>query len=639
MNMTNLQPTGIIGGDEKLPFEPKTLLIGFWLRSWIFLVFAVVATLLAVPIAKKMGSKTFVAETVMLYKPSAMGVESEKNEALPVDTLMHMVKVRKNLEEVQRRLNLVANTSVVGYACDVNVQEMTTLMLIQCYWDDNATAAALANTLRDVFLENITMVHLSTIDKIYDETVRTRETLHSQSEEVKRMIHELKKGGDEDTQTLGQKSLKDSSAQKKLEAMQRKVQQDEKSRSDMSALSEAQLAYENARKLQQFGAISETEVKRIKRMYDKQKDIVGQSQKLKKLQNSISSGSGMGADDESDKMLLTRLEDMKKKSIDLQLQEVALDEKIHYLSNLHKEILEGRFSSAKGQKDFTVISEAQVPVSPTHSTTKMIFMAVTAVGSMAGLFLAILLTVFDIRVKSSAELVHKFSMPVLGVLPKAPSRQKIKPAEEGSPMLEAFKITARKIRSMVPGRGARVLIVSTRPGEGKTMVATNLAACLGRQDERVLLVDANIRYPGGPEAAGDLLLSEQGPVKGLGEYLSFEADTVDEIIWPTRLPGVECVPRVGKAVMADLLGSHRMRDFMEECSNRYGIVLVDSPPLQSFVDGELLAQWADAIIYVVQGQTVKTSQISRVLERLKSSKALMLGFIMNRVDKFFLEVQ
>ena len=109
------------------------------------------------------------------------------------------------------------------------------------------------------------------------------------------------------------------------------------------------------------------------------------------------------------------------------------------------------------------------------------------------------------------------------------------------------------------------------------------------------------------------------------------------MVWPTRLPGVECLPRVGEAVIPDLVSSNRMGELFEEVSQRFSIILVDTPPVLPYVDADSLAQWADAIVLVVKSRTHTASTLKKVMDRLRESKVPIIGVVLNQVDPIYIE--
>jgi Mrp family chromosome partitioning ATPase len=246
------------------------------------------------------------------------------------------------------------------------------------------------------------------------------------------------------------------------------------------------------------------------------------------------------------------------------------------------------------------------------------------------------LELMDTTIKSAGEFKLKLSLPLISVIPEISGDPPAFPDKSDFVPLEPFKLAARRARNAVPKKGARFLIVSADPGEGRTVAAANLAACLGRQDERVLLIDTQLRQPSSKHELRSLIPQSVGAIKGLGEFLSYEADKAEEVVWPTFLPGVECLPMVGAAAVPEFLGSNRMRELLENVSGRYSVVLMDVLPVSHYADAESLALWADAVIFVVRSRRCRVSRLRGILDRLAATKTPVVGAILNAVDPLYL---
>ena len=173
--------------------------------------------------------------------------------------------------------------------------------------------------------------------------------------------------------------------------------------------------------------------------------------------------------------------------------------------------------------------------------------------------------------------------------------------------------------------------------ERKTLTIANLAACFGRQDERTLVVDGQIRSVESEIDLRYMIAERDKPLKGLGEWLSFDVNDINEIIWPTVLPGVECIPHVEAAVTPDLLGAFRMKELMETLSEQFSLVLIDAPPVGDFVDTEILAQSCDAIIFIVRCRACVSSGLKKSVERMRKTGVPVVGFVINDVDQLYLK--
>ena len=83
---------------------------------------------------------------------------------------------------------------------------------------------------------------------------------------------------------------------------------------------------------------------------------------------------------------------------------------------------------------------------------------------------------------------------------------------------------------------------------------------------------------------------------------------------------------------AELAGSSRMRQLIEEGSASFDLVILDSPPVIPVSDGIALAAHAEAVIMVVRVGTVPSEVVRRAVEQIESVKGRVLGVVLNRVN-------
>ncbi len=92
-----------------------------------------------------------------------------------------------------------------------------------------------------------------------------------------------------------------------------------------------------------------------------------------------------------------------------------------------------------------------------------------------------------------------------------------------------------------------------------------------------------------------------------------------------------------RAVTPDLLGSVRMKELMEALSANFSLIIVDGPPVGTLVDAELVAQWCDAIIFVVRSRSCVSSSLKKSVERMQKTGTPIAGFIVNCIDPLYLK--
>ena len=199
-----------------------------------------------------------------------------------------------------------------------------------------------------------------------------------------------------------------------------------------------------------------------------------------------------------------------------------------------------------------------------------------------------------------------------------------------SPISEQFRTLRTNINFMAIDSPIKTLaLTSANISEGKSTVSNNLAVVWAQNGQRVLLVDADLRRP---TLYRTFDLDNQ---RGLTTILTSRDHTINlnKIIQPSGIENLSLLPSGPiPPNPAELLGSHRMKDFLAAAKERYDMVIVDVPPMLEVTDTQVISHNLDAIVLVVkQGQTQKLGA-KRAVELLKLAHANLLGYVMNDVE-------
>jgi capsular exopolysaccharide synthesis family protein len=191
------------------------------------------------------------------------------------------------------------------------------------------------------------------------------------------------------------------------------------------------------------------------------------------------------------------------------------------------------------------------------------------------------------------------------------------PAAEAIRLLGVRLKDLRKIRTL-----KRVLITSTIPQEGKSMISANLACALAyASDARVLLVDGDLRRPTLPRMFG---IQEQ---PGIYEWLRDDRDVLPNI---RRLDGagIWFLP-AGHASSnpIELLQSQRLPLLMDRIAAWFDWVIIDSPPVLPLADTSVWMRLADGILLVTRQGTTEKQQLTKGIEALQPDK--LIGAVVN----------
>lgn len=174
-----------------------------------------------------------------------------------------------------------------------------------------------------------------------------------------------------------------------------------------------------------------------------------------------------------------------------------------------------------------------------------------------------------------------------------------------------------------------ILITSALKADGKTFVASNLAASISQSTEDfVLLVDADLRNPRVHKIFG--IASNQ---PGLSAYLEGNA-TLPELLKKTGYDKLSILP-AGKSpkAQAELLSSERMRQLILELRDRYNdrYIIIDSAPLDLAPETSVIANAVDAVILVIRHGKTPRRAVIEATKRIKKEK--FMGVVYNGYDE------
>ena len=192
---------------------------------------------------------------------------------------------------------------------------------------------------------------------------------------------------------------------------------------------------------------------------------------------------------------------------------------------------------------------------------------------------------------------------------------------------EKFRFLGVRMRNFRQSRPLKkVLITSTIPTEGKSVVAVNLAGVLARRKERVLLIDGDLRRPVLAQHFG------LGTLAGLAEWLQSGAQTPSNIYHLAGL-GLWIMPAGSPpANPLELMQSGRLSALLQQIHDSFDWIIVDSPPLLPLADTTVWARVTDGTLLVTREGTTKKGALQRGLEMIKKSD--LLGVVLNgRSDK------
>jgi capsular exopolysaccharide synthesis family protein len=322
---------------------------------------------------------------------------------------------------------------------------------------------------------------------------------------------------------------------------------------------------------------------------------------------------------------------MNRKAIEYGVLEREVESGRQIYQSLQQRARETSVAGDLRSSNIRVVDRAEVPLRPVSPrvpfTLILALLGATLLACGGTLFFEYL----DSRIKAPEEIEVRLGLPAIGLIPALPKswHDRTPLVSNGVPpnFAEAFRALRTNVVFSAAEDGCRVVVVtSSAPGEGKTVVASNLAIGFALAGQRVLLMDGDLRRP----RAHEVFSYELEP--GLSNTLVGDVK-VSEAVRQTEVPGLYMLP-AGRVPpnAAELLGSQRFRELVGSVRGQFDWVVVDSPPVMAVTDPQILASLADSVVFVVGAEMTSYKIARRAVEQLERSRAVFAGGVLNRVE-------
>jgi len=323
--------------------------------------------------------------------------------------------------------------------------------------------------------------------------------------------------------------------------------------------------------------------------------------------------------------------------------ETGTSDRLTYLQKTHDlyqqiyiqllgDLEEVRLAHLQNTPSIVQIEAAEVPNKPIRPLPLQNTFLGSAVGLMLAFGIAFSIEYMDDTLRSPVDVDLVLGLPVLGYIAdlKQPdnNRHVYVTTHPRSPVAEAF----RTLRSAIEFSGEQppktILVTSSRTGEGKTTIASNLAAIYSQSGKRVILVDADLRRPAVHSAFN--IPNRLGLTTLLRSSMSLEK------VWKNYGTGNKIMRVITSGYVpsnpAELLGSDEMLKIMSELRKNADVIIFDSPPI-IVADVQILASLMDGVILVLRPGKSPKEEAKSTLTQLKRSGAVVLGVTFNRIPR------
>ncbi len=300
-------------------------------------------------------------------------------------------------------------------------------------------------------------------------------------------------------------------------------------------------------------------------------------------------------------------------------------------TSLMNNLTQVRLAEMQATNSVSVAQEAEAPIAPVRPRTLTNTALAAVVGALLALGMAFLIEYLDDTIKTPDDVEQVAQAPTLGLIARIEGGEPTKlitAHAPRSPISEAYRVLRTNIQfGSVDKPLSSLLVTSGNPTEGKSTTAANLAVVMAQSGKRVVLVDSDLRRPVQHKYFG---LSDQ---RGLTTALMDGQAPVEEYLQATEIDNLRVMSSGPLAPNpAELLGSQRMAQVLDELKQHADILILDSPPVMVVTDPVLLARQVDGTLLVVDAGNTRRAVLARALDALRAANARLLGVALNRIS-------
>lgn len=313
-----------------------------------------------------------------------------------------------------------------------------------------------------------------------------------------------------------------------------------------------------------------------------------------------------------------------------QLQTTLAQYRSNYTS-LTNNLTQVRLAETQATNSVSVAQEAEAPIAPVRPRTLTNTALAAVVGALLALGMAFLIEYLDDTIKTPDDVEQVAQAPTLGLIARIeggePAQKLIAARTPRSPISEAYRVLRTNIQfGSVDKPLSSLLVTSGNPTEGKSTTAANLAVVMAQSGKRVVLVDSDLRRPVQHKYFG---LSNN---RGLTTALLDGHVPVEDHLQATEIENLRVMSSGPLAPNpAELLGSQRMAQVLDELKQHADILILDSPPIMVVTDPVLLARQVDGTLLVADAGNTRRAVLARALDALRSANVHLLGVALNRI--------
>ena len=312
----------------------------------------------------------------------------------------------------------------------------------------------------------------------------------------------------------------------------------------------------------------------------------------------------------------TLLQSMPSKTLKNEKLKRGFDLNKKIYTFLRQRKIEIEISKASIIANTKILENAYIPKKYIKPRKKIILGVSAIVGILFAILFIFVRSFWDTKIRTIRDVEALTDTPIYGVLPKIKNERFFK---------EALRNIRTNLQFVIPkGNCKRILISSTIPNEGKTIISAGLSRIIADANKKVLVIDLDLRKA---------RLHQQFNIKnkiGISNYLSSDIELMDLIIpindYLDFLPAGSIAPNP-----SELLMSKKFDILVEELEKHYDYIIFDSAPIGIVTDTRMIFKHSDILLLIVRAEISDKIFISNFNKLKEEYNIPSTGIIINEV--------
>lgn len=282
-----------------------------------------------------------------------------------------------------------------------------------------------------------------------------------------------------------------------------------------------------------------------------------------------------------------------------------------------------------GRTKLVIISDPVVPENPSNQMAwRSSVLRAALIGAVIGIGWIMIYAILRKTIRTKEDIHNILNQNCIGVLPQVVFKKYRRQINTdviftnplvGNEFLESLRLLRSAVQKCLKDGEKVVMITSTAPDEGKSVVTANLAAIFAKNESKILVVDCDLRDSG----ISVLFDRESKKMTVEKENELYQIRHIEPL-------GIDFLSfKDGEKNIQSIIRTDFLNSFFSELKEEYDLILIDTPPCGIISDATIIAGAAEAVIYVIRQDAVMQTAIRTGISTMFETETKLLGCILN----------